>query len=77
MILFPYYAYRDLYHYYKSRTGFVLDERTIRNYIKQILIALKGIHSLGIVHRDLKPENIMMDSDMNLYLGDFGFALHV
>jgi serine/threonine protein kinase len=56
------------------RRSFAPDE------IKQIAIDLLKI--LGylqnrippIIHRDLKPENILIDSEMNVYLIDFGLA---
>lgn len=47
------------------------------NVVKQILEALKYLHSKNIVHRDLKPENILYltpDPDSNVVLADFGIA---
>ena len=32
------------------------------------------LHSIGMVHRDLKPENILYDSDMTMFLCDFGLS---
>jgi len=43
----------------------------------QITSALDYIHSHRIVHRDLKPTNILIDSQMNVYLTDFGLARQV
>lgn len=45
--------------------------------MRQILEAVKHLHSLKIVHRDLKPENFMFlnqDPDSPLKLIDFGFS---
>jgi serine/threonine protein kinase len=42
---------------------------------KQLVLALKTVHSRGIVHRDIKPENIMLDDDLNIALSDFGLAI--
>lgn len=41
---------------------------------KQILTALSYLHVRDIVHRDIKPSNILLDSQMRVYLADFGLA---
>lgn len=28
--------------------------------VRQLIIGVKYIHSMGIIHRDLKPENLMV-----------------
>jgi len=32
---------------------------------------------LELAHLDLKHDNLMLDRNLNLKLGDFGFAYHV
>lgn len=49
-------------------------ENTARYYFKQLITGLKGIHDTGIAHRDLKTENLFVDGEMNIKIGDFGFA---
>lgn len=39
----------------------VLSEPEAAHVIKQIIIGVRYLHSLGIVHRDLKPENVMVN----------------
>jgi cell division control protein 7 len=47
----------------------------IKNYMKQLFIALEHIHSHGIVHRDLKPSNFLVNPVENQYrLVDFGLS---
>ena len=41
---------------------------------KNILQALKFLHSANIVHRDLKPSNILIDHDCNIKICDFGIS---
>jgi len=56
----------NLYEFYKynreagEEIYFTLPR--IQKVARQVLIALKYIHSLGLVHCDLKPENILMRS---------------
>lgn len=45
-------------------------------YAKEILKALKALHSNGKIHRDLKPENILFDGE-ELKLTDFGISGHL
>ncbi|QPG77206.1 hypothetical protein FOA43_004613 [Brettanomyces nanus] len=41
----------------------------------KIFNAVKYLHFLHIAHRDLKPENILIDSNGELLLSDFGYAV--
>uniref|UniRef100_A0A1I8J2T3 phosphorylase kinase n=1 Tax=Macrostomum lignano TaxID=282301 RepID=A0A1I8J2T3_9PLAT len=52
-----------------------MSEKRTRAVLKQLLSALDFLHSRNIVHRDVKAENILLDSDMNIKLTDFGFAI--
>ncbi|CAD8111555.1 unnamed protein product [Paramecium sonneborni] len=51
-----------------------VSEKKAFNNIRQILIAIEHMHSLGILHRDIKPENIMFRNSEELVLTDFGLA---
>jgi len=49
-------------------------EKTILNYLKQILNGLKFIHQNKIIHRDIKPENIFLTENNIIKIGDFGLS---
>ena len=51
-------------------------ERKSIEYLYQIMLALRDIHSLGIVHCDIKPSNILITKE-GAKLFDFGLARQV
>ncbi len=59
---------------YIAEPGKGFNENTARFYFQQLLNGLKGIHDSGLAHRDLKTENLFVDGEMNIKIGDFGFA---
>lgn len=77
----------DEYHYYlimeycnggdlhqKIRKG-KISEDIAKNYMKQIMFALRYLKSLNIIHRDLKPQNILLtNDDKTIKITDFNFA---
>merc|ERR1712080_111953 len=52
-----------------------MDHVEMKAYLKNLLLALSHIHSLGIIHRDIKPANFLYDRQRKRYgLVDFGLA---
>lgn len=55
-----------------------VEEKEVRQILKQVSSAIEYLHSLNIIHRDLKPENIVLQplaSGKILYkLTDLGYA---
>ena len=47
---------------------------TTQTLFRQIVSALRYLHTLGIVHRDIKLANIQLDAEGNVKMGDFGFS---
>ncbi|XP_073289655.1 uncharacterized protein [Primulina huaijiensis] len=52
-----------------------LDMGTIEKYFTQMAKGLGHIHEKGIIHRDLSKQNVMLDSNGDIKIGDFGFAM--
>ncbi|EDV29650.1 uncharacterized protein TRIADDRAFT_19228 [Trichoplax adhaerens] len=59
---------------YLSQANEELDEREILHIFKQIVSALRYIHSYNILHRDLKTANIFLMKDGTVKMGDFGIS---
>jgi len=52
-----------------------LSEKRVRNFMKQLLLAVQFCHSNGVIHRDIKPENILIQDDLlHIKLMDFGLS---
>ncbi|XP_019857367.1 PREDICTED: maternal embryonic leucine zipper kinase-like [Amphimedon queenslandica] len=51
-----------------------LKEPEARTFFRQIVAALKYVHTSGFIHRDLKPENLLLDEYSNIKLIDFGLV---
>ena len=41
---------------------------------RQVLRALKAMHSADVVHRDLKPSNLLINANCDLKICDLGLA---
>lgn len=62
----------ELYKIYKSKKRF--NERVVRFYAAQIVMAIGFLHDRHIVHRDLKLENILVDQTGYIKIIDYGLA---
>ena len=60
----------DLLSFVKKRTK--LNEKICKFIFKQLLQAIKYIHSNNIIHRDIKLDNVLIDLNNNIKLCDFG-----
>ena len=60
----------DLLSFIKKRTK--LNEKICKFIFKQLLQAIKFIHSKNIIHRDIKLDNILIDLNNNIKLCDLG-----
>ncbi|KAI8474732.1 MAG: kinase-like domain-containing protein [Monoraphidium minutum] len=46
----------------------------IRRIVRQVLVGVNGLHSMGLVHRDIKPDNLLITGDGKVKIIDFGAA---
>lgn len=70
IIVLPYFEHDKFLDYMFKLT---IDD--IRDYMKNLLLALARIHSKGVIHRDIKPSNFLYNHELKKYLlVDFGLA---
>lgn len=62
----------ELYKIYQAKKRF--NEKIVKFYSAQIILAIGYLHSKNIIHRDLKLENILVDSNGYLKIIDYGLA---
>ena len=79
----------DCLKIYQKKYGKAFPEEIVQYLMRQIVDAIKYLHSLNIIHRDLKLDNIMINFDneidknnLNMMKGrikiiDFGFSIHL
>jgi serine/threonine protein kinase len=66
----------DLLSFVSAHGGF-LEELHTRVIMRQVVLAVQYMHSVGVTHRDLKPENILVmhtEVGQRIVVTDFGCA---
>ncbi|KAF8822251.1 putative histone kinase SNF1 [Cardiosporidium cionae] len=62
----------ELFDYIVQRTR--LSENDARQFFQQIISGVEYCHHHMVSHRDLKPENVLLDTNLNVKVGDFGLS---
>ena len=73
-LIMPYASKGQLYSLLRRQVRF--DQRTAAQYMREVLEAVRYIHSFSpkIIHRDIKPENLLLDDNYRVLLSDFGWS---
>ena len=64
--------HKDLFQYIVDRGRLKEDES--KPIFRQLLEAIKYIHSMGVSHRDMKPENVLIGPNGRIKISDFGLS---
>ncbi|CAL4128945.1 unnamed protein product, partial [Meganyctiphanes norvegica] len=55
----------------------IMDEPLAAHIFRQIVSALKYLHSLNVIHRDVKDENVIINHNFDIKLIDFGSSAFI
>ncbi|XP_021380364.1 cell division cycle 7-related protein kinase-like [Mizuhopecten yessoensis] len=70
VIVMPYFPHEKFQDYVQT-----LSVPEVRDYMRNLLLALRRVHQFDIIHRDVKPSNFLYDQKTKQYaLVDFGLA---
>ncbi|XP_076454660.1 cell division cycle 7-related protein kinase-like [Babylonia areolata] len=70
VIIMRYFPHQKFLEYFNT-----FDVSQVRDYMKNLLVALRHIHKFDIIHRDVKPTNFLHNIETKKYaLVDFGLA---
>ncbi|KAK2566029.1 Cell division cycle 7-related protein kinase [Acropora cervicornis] len=73
VFVLPYFPHQKFQEYFLE-----MSVCEIKEYMKNLLIALKRVHSFDVIHRDVKPSNFLYSRDTERFrLVDFGLAMKV
>lgn len=73
VIVMPYLSHRRFGEYVIH-----MDVEETRDYVRNLMIALKRVHSFNVIHRDVKPSNFLYNRESRRYLlVDFGLSQSV
>ncbi|CUG92764.1 protein kinase, putative [Bodo saltans] len=50
---------------------------TAVNFMRDVLLGLQRLHSMGIVHRDVKPQNVLIAANGHCKISDFGASASI
>ncbi|XP_068740030.1 cell division cycle 7-related protein kinase-like [Montipora capricornis] len=73
VFVLPYFPHEKFQEYFLD-----MSVCEIKQYMRNLFIALKRVHSFDVIHRDVKPSNFLYSRDTERYrLVDFGLAMKV
>ena len=62
----------DLLHVIKKKGK--LEEKIVKKYTAELILALDELHKAEIIYRDLKAGNVVLDKNGHARLTDFGLS---
>jgi len=74
-IIMEYCKRNSVAHVMETNPNFHIGPSLIKQWMIQIVNAVRHMHAHRVIHRDLKLQNLLLDSEMNIKIGDFGLSI--